>query len=90
LLQHESEVALIKILLDFPEWVVSAAMSKEPHRLINYLNEVAAAFHKFYHDCRIIGEDPGLAVARVTLLKGVAVVMANGLGILGIDAPEKM
>ena len=55
LLQHESEVALIKILLDFPEWVVSAAMSKEPHRLINYLNEVAAAFHKFYHDCRIIG-----------------------------------
>lgn len=90
LLQHESEVALIKILLDFPEWVVSAAMSKEPHRLINYLNEVAAAFHKFYHDCRIIGEAPELAVARVTLLKGVAVVMANGLGILGIDAPEKM
>jgi arginyl-tRNA synthetase len=90
LLQHDTEVRLIRDLLDFPDWVMSAAMGKEPHRLINYLNEVAADFHRFYHDCRILGEDPGLAHARVSLLEAVATVMSNGLGILGIEAPDRM
>jgi arginyl-tRNA synthetase len=90
LLKHEAEIKLIKDLLDFPDWIISAAMSKEPHRLINYLNEVAADFHKFYHDCRIMGEDESLAQARVTLLVAVATVMSNGLTILGIEAPERM
>lgn len=90
LLQHETEIKLMKDLLDFPHWVISAAMSKEPHRLINYLNDVAAGFHKFYHDCRIMGEEAKLAQARIALLTGVATVMANGLTILGIDAPDRM
>lgn len=89
-LRHETEISLIKQLLDFPEWVQSAAFSREPHRLINYLNDVAAGFHKFYHDCRIIGEEENLAQARLQLLACVSVVMANGLGILGIDAPDRM
>lgn len=90
MLSHEAEIKLIKSLLEFPGWILSAAMSKEPHRLINYLNEVAADFHKFYHDCRIMGEEPALAHARVTLLNAVATVLANGLTVLGIEAPERM
>ena len=90
MLTHEVELKVIKDLMEFPEWITSAAMSKEPHRLINYLNEVATDFHKFYHDCRIMGEDPALAYARVRLLAAVSMVMANGLSILGISAPERM
>lgn len=89
-LAHESELNLIKNLIEFPDWVISAAVNKEPHRLINYLNDVATGFHKFYHDCRIIGEEASLARARMALLQAVAVVLSNGLGILGIKAPDRM
>lgn len=89
-LKHEAEMNVIKDLIDFPAWILSAATSKEPHRLINYLNQLATNFHKFYHDCRIVGEATELAHARVSLLNAVAIVMANGLTILGIDAPERM
>lgn len=89
-LKHEAELNVIKDLIDFPAWILSAATSKEPHRLINYLNQLATNFHKFYHDCRIVGEATELAHARVSLLNAVAIVMANGLTILGIDAPERM
>ncbi len=90
LLQHDSELSLIKTLLDFPDVVASAADHREPHRLINYLNEVAAAFHKFYHDCRIMGEEPRLSATRMALLETVSQVLRNGLTILGISAPERM
>jgi arginyl-tRNA synthetase len=90
LLKHEAELNVIKDLVDFPSWIISAAMSKEPHRLINFLNQLATNFHKFYHDCRIVGEDASLAHARVSLLGAVSIVMANGLEILGIEAPERM
>lgn len=90
LLTHESELNLIKTLLDFPEIIASAADHREPHRLINYLNEVAAAFHKFYHDCRIIGENPDIAATRMALLETVSQVLRNGLTVLGISAPERM
>jgi arginyl-tRNA synthetase len=89
-LKHEAEMNVIKDLIDFPAWILSAATSKEPHRLINFLNQLATNFHKFYHDCRIVGEETSLAHARVSLLNAVAIVMANGLTILGIDAPERM
>lgn len=90
LLVHPSEQALLKTLVDFPEAIRSAAQSKEPHRLINHLNDLATDFHRFYHDCRILGEAPDLAGARTALLHAVARVMNNGLTILGISAPERM
>ena len=90
LLKHESETALIKSLLRFPEMIQSAAESREPHRLINYLEDLASAFTSFYHDCRILGEEKALIQARSALAKATAQVLANGLGILGISAPEKM
>mgnify|MGYP002338711230 FL=1 len=90
LLKHESETALIKSLLRFPEMIQSAAESREPHRLINYLEDLASAFTSFYHDCRILGEEEKLIQARSALAKATAQVLANGLEILGISAPEKM
>ncbi|HET6527337.1 MAG TPA: arginine--tRNA ligase, partial [Balneolaceae bacterium] len=88
LLTHESETNLIKSMIRFPEMIESAAESREPHRLINYLNDLASHFTSFYHDCRILGEEENLVQARSTLAAAVAQVLANGLGILGISAPD--
>ena len=90
LLKHEAEEALIKRLLSFPDAVSLAAKHREPHRVINYLNELASDFTSFYHDCRIIGEDEDLLQARTALAKAVAQVLRNGLSILGITAPDRM
>ncbi len=90
LLTHNSEKALVKVLLKFPEMIASAANAREPHRLINYLNDVASAFTSFYHDCRIIGVNEKLAQARIELCKATSQVLKNGLTILGISAPEHM
>ncbi len=90
LLNHDSEVTLIKRILEFPDIITQTAIQREPHKLINYLNDLATAFHKFYHDCRILGVDEQLAFARTGLLTVAAVVLANGLGILGISAPDRM
>lgn len=90
LLTHESEVQLIKTMIRFPEMIKSAAESREPHRLINFMEDLASDFTSFYHDCRILGEEEQLVQARSTLAKAVAQVLANGLEILGINAPEQM
>ncbi len=90
LLTHESEIRLIKTMIRFPEMIESAAASREPHRLINYLNDLAVDFTSFYHDCRILGEKEELVRARSALAKATAQVLANGLSILGISAPEQM
>ncbi|REL39319.1 arginine--tRNA ligase [Rhodohalobacter sp. SW132] len=90
LLDHETEITLIKKMLAFPEAVTIAANHKEPHRVITYLNELASDFTSFYHDCRIIGEEPALMKARAELAKATAQVLANGLTILGITAPDRM
>jgi arginyl-tRNA synthetase len=90
LLNHESEIRLIKTMLEFPDVIRSASKHREPHRVITYLNTLASDFTTFYHDCRIIGEDEKLMQARTELAKAVAAVLANGLKILGITAPERM
>jgi arginyl-tRNA synthetase len=90
LLNHDTEITLIKKMLAFPEAITLAAGHKEPHRVITYLNELASDFTSFYHDCRIIGVEPGLMRARAELAKAVAQVLANGLTILGISAPDRM
>ncbi|MFV1883901.1 MAG: arginine--tRNA ligase [Balneola sp.] len=90
LLKEDAETSLIKTLFKFPAAIQSAADAREPHRLINYLNDVASAFTTFYHDCRIMGTEKELAQARVQLAKTTAQVLRNGLTILGISAPERM
>ncbi len=90
LLQQEEEIALIKELERMPEVVENAGSKHEPQVLAEYLREVAAKFHVFYHECRIIGEEDGVMKARLALLTALRTVLKNGLGILGISAPEKM
>lgn len=90
LLKHETEIALIKKMLGFPEAVSLAAQHREPHRVITYLNELASDFTSFYHDCRILGEDETVMQARTELAKATARVLANGLKIMGISAPDRM
>lgn len=89
-LRHDSEVSLIKKLLQFTDAVILAANHREPHKLITYLNDLASGFTSFYHDCRIIGEEQELMHARTVLAKATATVLANGLTILGIQAPDRM
>jgi arginyl-tRNA synthetase len=90
LLIHPTEITLIKTMLKFPETTATAARLREPHHVITFLNQLASDFTSFYHDCRILGEDEKLAQARMELAKAVAQVLRNGLGILGITAPDKM
>ena len=90
LLTHEAETALMKTLLRLPSRIQNAAEARRPHRLINYLREVAEAFTQFYGHCRIIGEEQALATARMRLAQATRIVLRNGLSILGISAPESM
>ncbi|MCF8241040.1 MAG: arginine--tRNA ligase [Melioribacteraceae bacterium] len=90
LLTHPSEQNLIKKMHQFKDELNVAIDQYEPQRLANYLEELAAAFHKFYTDCRIIGSGKELAEARIALVKAVKIVIKNGLTILGLTAPERM
>lgn len=90
LLSHDSEITLIKDLLLFPEAIESATESREPHRIINYLENLASNFTSFYHGCRIIGVENELTISRSVLAEAVAQTLANGLGVLGIQAPDSM
>ncbi len=84
------ELQLIKHLISFPQTVEASALKYEPHRLVTYLFELASLFHKFYTVCRVLSEDKKLSVARLQLIKAVKIVIANGLNLLGISAPEHM
>ncbi len=89
-LDHESEEALVKTLLQFPDEVRTAAGARAPHKLATFLRDVATAFNAFYRDCRIVGEDEPLATARLKLARATRTVLKNGLTILGVTAPEQM
>ena len=90
LLQAPEEIALLRKLSEFPEIVAKAAQFLEPHRITLFLQELAAAFHHFYHDHRVVSEDAALTQARLRLVEGVRLVLANALRLLNISAPEKM
>ncbi|MFQ5604863.1 MAG: arginine--tRNA ligase [bacterium] len=90
LLKTAEEMSLIKRLLEFPDLISSAAKYLEPHRLPNYLQELAATFHRFFHHHRVVTEDSELTQARLTLIECTRIVLANALKLLGISAPERM
>ncbi len=89
-LEHAEELALIKLLRQFPLLISRSADSFAPHHLCEYLRTVAAQYHKFYHDCRIVGQPEPLQSARLALCLATKQVVANGCLILGINAPESM
>jgi arginyl-tRNA synthetase len=90
LLKGPTEIALAKLLLDFPETVELCAMFLEPHRLTTYLQDVATAFSRFYHEHRVVIPELDTAKARLALCLAAKIVLANGCSILGIAAPERM
>jgi arginyl-tRNA synthetase len=90
LIKENEERDLIKSLAKFPEMILKAATSLETHLLTNYLKDVAAFFHRFYHVHRVVTDDRQLSLARLALANATRIVLANGFKILGISAPEKM
>ena len=90
LLSAPEELALIKALAQFPEEIHLAARDYDPSRINRYLVSLAGDFHRFYNACRIKGEEPALLSARLKLADTVRSVLANGLALLGVSAPEKM
>lgn len=94
LLDHATESALLAALGEFPRVVAQAGRLREPHRVARYLEELAGHFHTWYDDCRVIplGDEPVGEVNRARLWLAVATrtVIANGLGLLGVSAPERM
>ncbi|GAB5452277.1 MAG: arginine--tRNA ligase [Halioglobus sp.] len=89
-LSQEHEAALMRRLDRYPEVVASAAANSEPHTVATYLRELAADFHTWYNAHKMLVEDQPLRDARVALSLAVRQVIANGLGLLGVSAPEEM
>lgn len=84
------ELALAKLLARYPEVVAGAALSYEPHRVTFYLQELAAQFHSYYNQQRVIVDDPEISQSRLYLVNAVKIVIQNALQVLGISAPDKM
>jgi arginyl-tRNA synthetase len=94
LLTHPRETELLLALAEFPRVVAAAAQLREPHRVARYLEDTAAAYHRFYDNCRVLpmgDEEPNdLHRARLVLVAATRTVLANGLALLGVSAPERM
>ncbi len=90
LLVEEAELRLMRKLADAPSVVRRAAEVRAPHRLTTYLESVAAAFHQFYHQCRVVSDDRQLSLARLALVGATRQVLKNVLGLLGVSAPQEM
>ncbi len=93
-LSHERENDLLKTLAEFPAVVASAAELRQPHRVARYLEDLAGTFHRFYDACRVLPRDGGpiddLGRARLWLAEAARIVLANGLRLLGVSAPERL
>jgi len=90
LLVKDEEQQLLKKLNQYEEEILYSSENFEPHKICTYLEELAAAFHKFYTFCRILGSEKKVAEARLALAEATKIVLQNGLGILGVTAPERM
>ena len=90
LLQHESELDLLRAVAEVPSRLATAAELRSPHRLTHDAQDLAARFHRFYTDCRVVSEDEALTQARLWLCTGTKQVLANLLELLGVSAPEVM
>ena len=93
-LTHDRENELLGVLAQFPRVVATAAELRQPHRVARYLEELAGTYHGFYADCRVLpmgDENPSsLHTARLLLCASTKQVIANGLALLGVSAPERM
>jgi len=94
LLTHEREGALIRTLGEYPRVLASASELREPHRVARYLEELAGTYHRFYDSCRVLPQGDEQAAplhsSRLALCAAARQVLASGLGLLGVSAPERM
>ena len=90
LLDTEYDMQLLKLLDQYPDYVEAAARAQSPHLISMYLQELASTLHRYYTNCHVLSAEADIAAARLMLLGCVAGVVANGLGLLGVSAPESM
>jgi arginyl-tRNA synthetase len=90
LLSHEAELDLLRAIAEVPGQLTSSADQRAPHRITHAAQSLAARFHRFYTECRVVSEDDALTLARLCLCSGTKQVLANLLGVLGVSAPESM
>jgi arginyl-tRNA synthetase len=94
LLSHQREGDLLRALGEFPRVVLTATDLDAPHRVARYLEELAGIYHRFYDACRVLpgesGPEPEVTNARLWLCEATRTVLANGLALLGVTAPERM
>ncbi|HEY1077600.1 MAG TPA: DALR anticodon-binding domain-containing protein, partial [Fontimonas sp.] len=90
-LSNEHEKALLTLLNRYPEMLERASAAYTPHTLVYFLKDLAEALHSYYNTHRfLVEDDPELQSARLALIQAVGQVIRNGLGILGVSAPERM
>ena len=85
-----AEADLVKALAEFPDMVAQAADLRGPHRVVGYMQETAKTFHQFYNQCRVIGAPAEVEASRLALCRATKQVLATSLGLVGVDAPERM
>jgi len=89
-LATSSEIAILRILWQYPYLLVQCARLMAPHLLTVYLKDLATAYHSFYDRHRVVTDDPALTRARLELSRAVQAVLKDGLELLGVSAPDKM
>jgi arginyl-tRNA synthetase len=93
-LEHETESVLLGVLAEFPRIVLQSAELREPHRIARYLEDLAGAYHRWYDACRVIPLGDGAVEdvhrTRLWLNDATGQVLRNGLGMLGVNAPDRM
>jgi arginyl-tRNA synthetase len=89
-LGQERELDLLRSLAVYPDTVAEATVLRAPHRVTTWARELAARFHGFYRDCRVITDDAGLTQARLWLIEACRIGLADALGLLGVSAPDQM
>jgi arginyl-tRNA synthetase len=88
---HPKEIELCKFMIDFPQMIKDAALTRQPHKVCNYIQKLAAAFHAFYNECQVLNlEDGALSAQRLGLVKATQYTLRNALTLIGVSAPEKM
>jgi len=89
-LAGDAELGLLRKLGEFPEVVGVAARQRAPHKLTTYAEDLASAFHQFYTHCQVVVDDPQLRGARLALADAARITLAHALGLLGVNAPQRM
>jgi arginyl-tRNA synthetase len=89
-LDSEWELELMRVMVRWPDVVREAAEAMEPHRLAFFTDELAAAIHRFYKNCRVVTDDAPLSAARLLLSRAAKTTIGNALGLMGVSAPDRM